>query len=77
MADVAHDHLQRVTPMNAGALPLSCAYNLHASIKHLEVRRSGGVNVSKSALKSLVALDGICFRRWRSDTGELAKRERS
>ena len=71
MADVAHDHLERVTPMNAGALPISCAYNLYASIEHLEVQRSRGIDVSKSALGSLVALDGICFRRWRSDTGEL------
>ncbi|KAJ5172766.1 hypothetical protein N7492_005359 [Penicillium capsulatum] len=69
MADVAHDHLQRLTVVNAGVLPLSCAYNLRASINHIEWQRSVGRTFSTSSLGSLVALENICFQRWRGDTG--------
>ena len=49
MVDVAHDHLLRVTPTNAGSLPLSCAYNLHAAIKHIKIGKMQGKAYSDKA----------------------------
>lgn len=77
MVDVTHDHLQRVTPTNAGSLPLSCAYNLHAAIKHIKIGKIQEKADSDNAysdkaynadLDSLLALDRICYQRWRKST---------
>ncbi|QKX54970.1 uncharacterized protein TRUGW13939_02060 [Talaromyces rugulosus] len=68
MVDVAHDHLERVTPTNAGALPLLCAYNLHAAIKQIkfeQIQKKANNDKDHNAdLNSLLALDNICYQRW-------------
>lgn len=65
MVDVAHDHLQRITPTNASALPLSCAYNLQATIKHIKFEQiqkaADGCKAHNANLDSLLALDTICY----------------
>lgn len=59
MVDVAHDHLQRITPTNAGALPLSCAYNLQATIKHIKFKQiqktADGCKAHNANLESLLS----------------------
>lgn len=68
MIDVARDHLQRVNSTNAGALPLSCAYNLRAAIRNIEVEPRGqkgdGYKAREEGLAALIALDNICCQRW-------------
>lgn len=69
MVDVAHDHLQRVTPTNTAILPISCAYNLHAAIKHTKIQEAEGnlynARVLRENRETLQALSDTCYKRWR------------
>ncbi|CAI7642072.1 unnamed protein product [Penicillium manginii] len=65
MAEIAHDHIQRLVPDRIDSLPLTCSYNMRTMGDFIEYHRGNSTNnVSPTAVDDFATLYEVARKRW-------------